>query len=217
MKDFNGKSLQLLRLRQGLKSKDVALALGVSPSYYSEIERGRKPVPTSSEFIRKLAALFGFHTLLERVGDGAEQEGGHTAAQQKELIDLLPALFLQSLGSLDDRPELPSDRDSYWDEIKKNWPKLLQEVQRQEAEEEAKVLEETDSSFVKRVADLERAALYYFHDAAEVFKMASTKPNHVLLKGMGKSLGQIQPLFEKEFSRILKEVRILRRLARAKR
>jgi transcriptional regulator with XRE-family HTH domain len=46
-------------MRLGIRAKDVASRLGISPSYYSEIERGRKPLPANSEFIRLLSKVFG--------------------------------------------------------------------------------------------------------------------------------------------------------------
>jgi transcriptional regulator with XRE-family HTH domain len=59
MNELTGQSLQIRRMRLGIRAKDVALRLGISPSYYSEIERGRKPVPSNSEFIRSLSKVFG--------------------------------------------------------------------------------------------------------------------------------------------------------------
>lgn len=70
MNDFTGASLQIRRIRLGIRAKDVASQLGISPSYYSEIERGKKPVPTNSEFVRLLAKTFG----------PAEREAGISAA-----------------------------------------------------------------------------------------------------------------------------------------
>jgi transcriptional regulator with XRE-family HTH domain len=68
--EINGKSIQLRRLRLGIKAKDAAAALGISQSYYSEIERGKKPVPLSREF----------RDTLEKIFAPAEREAGLTAS-----------------------------------------------------------------------------------------------------------------------------------------
>lgn len=53
-----GEALKQLRLFHGVKQKDLAEAINVSPSYLSEIEKGRKDNITI-ELVNKYADFFG--------------------------------------------------------------------------------------------------------------------------------------------------------------
>ncbi len=238
MNEFTGMSLQVLRLRQGLKAKEVASKLGISPSYYSEIERGRKPFPTDGEFIRSLAKALDFsETMFRGVVGFHEQVGKPMSAKEKantkQFINQKgPELLIQSLASIERDHEKPGasqadreDRDAVWDGIKNDWPRIRQAVEQAEEAEEAKILKETDAAFSKRLADLERAAKYYFLDASEVFEMAKERSSEsgpekaaadALLRIMAESLGKMQPWIEQGLSQLLNDSRTLRRIAKSK-
>lgn len=52
-------TLRLIRLVHGLKGKELAMQLGVSPSYLSEIESARKT--PSTELLFKYSQIFNIH------------------------------------------------------------------------------------------------------------------------------------------------------------
>jgi transcriptional regulator with XRE-family HTH domain len=91
---LTGAELCLLRMRKGVKAKQVAATLGMSPSYYSEIERGKKAVPSSSEFLRSWIAAVGL--TLEEVQAGKlenpkakEKRGPESSDNWKALAESL--------------------------------------------------------------------------------------------------------------------------------
>lgn len=49
--------LKLLRLKRGLKGKEVAAALGISPGYLSGLENGSQVL--SGSIVSRLAAYYG--------------------------------------------------------------------------------------------------------------------------------------------------------------
>jgi len=93
----------------------------------------------------------------------------------------------------------------------------------EQADEDA-VISESDAKFAKRLESLETGARHYFEDAAEVFKQVKTLPESgplevgqsIVLRGMAKSLGALQPWIEQGLAQLLKDNRILRRIAKAK-
>lgn len=40
---FNGVALKAWRKERGVRTSDIAIALGISPGYYCDLESGRKP------------------------------------------------------------------------------------------------------------------------------------------------------------------------------
>ena len=93
----------------------------------------------------------------------------------------------------------------------------------EQADEDA-VLSESDAKFAKRLDPLETVARHYFEDAAEIFKQVKKLPESghfglgqsIVLRGMAKSLGALQPWIEQGLAQLLKDNRILRRIAKAK-
>lgn len=82
------RALRTIRIFHDLSQKDLALRLGVAPSYVSEIEAGKKE-PTlallrkyADEFEIPLSSIMFFS---EHVGDGAEVNHIRTAVSGKVL------------------------------------------------------------------------------------------------------------------------------------
>lgn len=56
-----GKFVRKLRIDRGELLKDMADKLGVTPSYLSAVETGRRPVP--EEWVQKIATLYGLNEI----------------------------------------------------------------------------------------------------------------------------------------------------------
>lgn len=99
----------------------------------------------------------------------------------------------------------------------------MSDMSENEQAEENAVISESDAKFAKRLDALETGARHYFEDAAEVFKQVKTLPESghlelgqsIVLKGMAKSLGALQPWIEQGLTQLLKDNRILHRIAKA--
>lgn len=108
MTGLNGYNIQTLRIRRGLKSKEVAARLGISPSYYSEMEKGRKPIPENSEFLRNLAAALEFSQWLGDSVIGFQKQAGPVAEDfEKRIRDFVDVksedfLFPKMLAQLEE-------------------------------------------------------------------------------------------------------------------
>ncbi len=81
-------ALRLIRVYHDMKQSDVAAALGVSASYISEVEKGRKK-PTL-ELVEKYAESFHIPAssimyFSENMGKGKAVEGARTAVAGKIL------------------------------------------------------------------------------------------------------------------------------------
>jgi transcriptional regulator with XRE-family HTH domain len=69
-----GVSLAYMRIRKGMKQKDVAEKVGISSSYLSQVERGKRSA--SFKTLAKIAGVIGlkFHDLLRLTLDILDEE-----------------------------------------------------------------------------------------------------------------------------------------------
>ena len=209
-----GQSLQALRIRLGHKAKDIAPQLGISPSYYSEIERGKKPLPSDPRFFLALCAAFGVADFLFVSGTESSKitKRPLTKEEKGSIGDFIeregPELFLRRLLS----------------RVEKTGPPVLAPPHDSPAVsgKEEMAPSESESEFNDRLNDFERVARHFFDDVSEIARLAHLiKPSGqsadlLLLQGTAKSVQGIQPWVEKGFSRLLKENRAARRLVKSK-
>jgi len=126
-----------IRANRGLLSKDVAMAMGFSPSYLSIIEKGKRPAPEN--FTTELTELLGLNIeeqreLAEAVLENqknSEVEENILTKIKKELFALLSKAFAQLQSNIDEIEESLIDKLNEFMQMlikelkKKTNPKLI--------------------------------------------------------------------------------------------
>ena len=86
-----GEVLKRIRKIYGFKAVEMSESLGISPSYLSEIENGKKQ--PSLELLKKYASIFGIKLsaliLLAETYEEAESKGKGTAMVRSMMISLI--------------------------------------------------------------------------------------------------------------------------------
>lgn len=90
-----GRALKVIRTASGIKQKDIAVELGVTPNYISLIEAGKRE--PSISFLKKFARILKVPTGLFLLWDEAESEPfGNDMEQVRGLLTQLEAMYLMS-------------------------------------------------------------------------------------------------------------------------
>ena len=105
-----------IRANRGLLSRDVAMAMGISPSYLSIIEKGKRPAPKN--FTTELTELLGLkieeqRELAEAILEnqkGCEVKENTLTTIKKELFALLSKAFAQLQSNISEIEDSLIDR-----------------------------------------------------------------------------------------------------------
>ena len=88
-----GRAIKLIRTASGMKQKDIAVKVGVTPNYLSLVENGKRE--PSISFLKRLAAVLGIPVSLFFLW---EQDGGGPPAknitQVRSLLAQLEAMYV---------------------------------------------------------------------------------------------------------------------------
>lgn len=201
-----GQSLQALRIRLGHKAKDIAPQLGISPSYYSEIERGKKALPSDPAFFWKLSAALGVADIIFDSGKKPAKISMRpmTVKEKGKIWDFIDRegadFFLRRLLS----------------RLENSGSPVLDAADDLATARGKSLRPETESEFKERLNDLERGARHFFDDVSEITRLAQLKKpsdqSIEMLRGIAKSVKVIQPRIEEGFSRMLSDSREARRV-----
>lgn len=97
-----GKRLRKLRIDQGELMKDMAARLGVTPSYLSAVEMGKKPVP--DVWVRTIGTQYGLTDVdeLQRLAEYSKPEYRvQIPAGADDLTRETVAVFARKVASMD--------------------------------------------------------------------------------------------------------------------
>lgn len=86
------KAIKLMRTASGMKQKEVASKLSITPNYLSLVENGKRE--PSISFLKKLAALLNVPVALFFLWEQGTVNGNKNLRQVRDLLTQLEAMYV---------------------------------------------------------------------------------------------------------------------------